>query len=160
MIARAPSTVRGHEVICLVVDDGSTDETAARARAAGAEVVTTVVNRGLGAAVRTGLQLATERHAVVAAFCDADGEYDPTELERVVTPILDGNADYVVGSRFSGTIESMRPHRRFGNRVLTRRPAVHDPRSRSPTARADTGRSRLAPQATPSSSTTTTTHRC
>jgi hypothetical protein len=120
VVGRAPTEVRGHPVECIVIDDGSTDATAERAAAAGAFVVSSGTNRGLGAAVRTGLHIATERDAVAVAFCDADGEYDPTELESMVAPILDGEADYVVGSRFDGTIESMRPHRRFGNRVLTR----------------------------------------
>ncbi|HJM35773.1 MAG TPA: glycosyltransferase family 2 protein [Acidimicrobiales bacterium] len=53
-------------------------------------------------------------------FADADGEYPPEELENLVRPILDGTADYVIGSRFIGDIQSMRPHRRFGNLVLTR----------------------------------------
>ena len=52
-------------------------------------------------------------------FLDADGEYAPEELPRLVAPILAGRADYVVGSRFSGDIEHMLPHRRFGNQVLT-----------------------------------------
>jgi glycosyltransferase involved in cell wall biosynthesis len=103
----------------LVVDDGSTDRTAEVARAAGAEVVRHPTNRGLGAAVRTGLAWATEQRAGAVAFCDADGEYDPAELARLVAPILDGTADYVVGSRFAGTIRRMRPHRRLGNLVLT-----------------------------------------
>jgi glycosyltransferase involved in cell wall biosynthesis len=54
------------------------------------------------------------------AFCDADGEYDPQELDRLVAPILEGRADYVVGSRFAGEIRRMLPHRRVGNRLLTR----------------------------------------
>ena len=51
------------------------------------------------------------------AFCDADGEYAPEELEAMVAPILEGRADYVVGSRFDGRIAHMRPHRRLGNRA-------------------------------------------
>jgi uncharacterized membrane protein YbhN (UPF0104 family) len=120
VLARVPAEVRGRRVVCIVIDDGSTDGTAARARAAGAEVLRHPTNQGLGAAVRRGLRVAGERGAAAVAFCDADGEYDPAELERLVGPILDGVADYVVGSRFAGTIESMLPHRRFGNRVLTR----------------------------------------
>jgi uncharacterized membrane protein YbhN (UPF0104 family) len=119
VIARVPDRVCGRPVECLVIDDGSTDHTAARARDAGATVVSSTTNRGLGAAVRTGLRVALHHGAAAVAFCDADGEYDPNELERVVAPILEGRADYVVGSRFAGTIESMRPHRRLGNQVLT-----------------------------------------
>jgi glycosyltransferase involved in cell wall biosynthesis len=103
----------------VVVDDGSTDRTAAAAAAAGAHVVSHRRNRGLGAAVRTGLDEARRRDAVAAAFCDADGEYAPEELASLVMPLLSDRADYVVGSRFDGTIRRMRLHRRAGNRLLT-----------------------------------------
>jgi hypothetical protein len=120
LVARTPETVAGHHVECVVVDDGSTDGTAARARAAGADVVSLPRTHGLGAAVRTGLQEAERRNAIAVAFCDADGEYLPEELPRMVAPILDGRADYVAGSRFSGNIRRMLPHRRIGNIILTR----------------------------------------
>jgi uncharacterized membrane protein YbhN (UPF0104 family) len=120
VIGRVPAEISGHPVQCLVIDDGSTDATAHVAEVAGAAVISLPSNRGLGAAVRVGLHVATERRAVAVAFCDADGEYDPAELELLVSPILAGDADYVVGSRFAGTITSMRPHRRLGNLVLTR----------------------------------------
>ncbi len=77
-------------------------------------------NRGLGAAVRTGFAHAASQHAPAAAFCDADGEYDPAELERLIRPILAGDAHYVVGSRFGGDIKRMLLHRRLGNQALTR----------------------------------------
>ena len=119
-VQRTPATVLGHPVQVLVVDDGSTDTTAARARAAGAEVISLPENRGLGAAVRVGLAAAVDRGAAAVAFCDADGEYPPEELKTLVAPILAGEADYVAGSRFLGRIHHMRPHRRLGNMVLTR----------------------------------------
>lgn len=119
VVGRTPARIGGHPVRCLVIDDGSTDRTADRARAAGAEVLTSDVNRGLGAAVRRGLTEAVARGAVAVAFCDADGEYAPEELPALVAPILRGEADYVVGSRFAGAIRRMLPHRRLGNRVLT-----------------------------------------
>lgn len=120
VVAAAPAQIAGHPVEVVVVDDGSTDDTAATARSAGAIVVSHGANLGLGAAVRTGLATGVERGAAAVAFCDADGEYDPAQLADLVTPILDGSAHYVVGSRFGGHIEHMRPHRRFGNQVLTR----------------------------------------
>lgn len=118
-VQRAPAAVRGRAVAVLVVDDGSTDATAERARAAGADVITLEENRGLGAAVRVGLDSAVQRGAAAVAFCDADGEYPPEELEALVAPVLAGRADYVAGSRFLGRIHHMRPHRRLGNLVLT-----------------------------------------
>ena len=121
-LAAAPTEVRVdhtvHPVVTMVVDDGSTDGTAAAARSVGSEVVSTP-GLGLGAAVRIGLAWAVERGAVAVAFCDADGEYDPAELAVLVTPVLAGAADYVVGSRFLGASRDMRVHREAGNRLLT-----------------------------------------
>lgn len=120
VVRRVPARVAGRPVRCVVVDDGSGDATAARATEAGARVVSHPVGRGLGAAVRSGLVDAVTHQPAAVAFCDADGEYAPEELAAVVEPVLTGEADYVVGSRFTGRIERMRPHRRLGNRLLTR----------------------------------------
>ena len=108
------------DVECLVIDDGSTDRTAIEAKQAGAEVISLESNQGLGAAVRIGLSEGVKRKSSAVIFADADGEYPPEELENLVNPIIQGKADYVVGSRFLGDIEFMRPHRRFGNHVLTK----------------------------------------
>ncbi len=120
VVGRAPATIDGRPVEVVVVDDGSTDDTAARAAGAGALVIPHPANLGLGAAVRTGFAHAHRRGAAAAAFCDADGEYDPADLADLVGPILRGEAHYVVGSRFAGEISRMLPHRRFGNQTLTR----------------------------------------
>jgi glycosyltransferase involved in cell wall biosynthesis len=119
VVSRVPELVCGRRVECLVVDDGSGDRTAELAAAAGATVLPVGGNRGLGAAVRLGLAAAVEHGAAAVAFCDADREYDPAELERLVGPILEGRADYVVGSRFAGEIRRMLPRRRLGNLALT-----------------------------------------
>jgi glycosyltransferase involved in cell wall biosynthesis len=120
VIARLPPFVAGLPTTCIVIDDGSTDDTVAEALSAGANVVRHESNVGLGAAIRTGLRVAVDNGSEIIAFCDGDGEYAPEELERLVAPILEGTADYVVGSRFTGTIRRMRPHRRLGNLALTR----------------------------------------
>jgi uncharacterized membrane protein YbhN (UPF0104 family) len=120
VVRRVPERVLGRPVRCLVVDDGSGDGTAAAARAAGAEVLSFERNCGLGAAVRAGLAHAVAGGASAVAFCDADGEYAPEELESLLAPILAGQADYVTGSRFAGGERRMRPHRLLGNVVLTR----------------------------------------
>jgi glycosyltransferase involved in cell wall biosynthesis len=119
VVQRTPADVAGHPVEVVVVDDGSADGTASAARKAGATVHAHGANRGLGAAVRTGLAIGVDREAAAIAFLDADGEYAPEELERLVAPILSGRADYVAGSRFAGLSRRMLPHRWVGNRVLT-----------------------------------------
>jgi uncharacterized membrane protein YbhN (UPF0104 family) len=120
VIRRLPATVDGRRVVPLAVDDGSTDRSAETARAAGAIVVNQPRNLGLGAAVRRGLAEASELSPAAVVYLDADLEYDPTELSRLAAPVLTRSADYVVGSRFAGDIHRMPPHRRIGNRVLTR----------------------------------------
>lgn len=120
VVERAPVTVTGHPVVVVVVDDGSTDATATAAAAAGAQVESFGANRGLGAAVAHGLAVGVAMGAVAVAFCDADGEYAPEELEAMVAPILADEADYVIGTRLAGgRPATMRPHRWVGNRVLT-----------------------------------------
>lgn len=119
VVERVPASVHGREVVTLVIDDGSTDDTAEVAGAAGARVIAHPKNRGLGAAVRTGLAAGVDAGAAVVVFADADGEYPPEQLDRLVGPILAGEADLVHGSRFLGGARRMRPHRLVGNRVLT-----------------------------------------
>jgi len=120
VVAGLPDEVAGRRVSALVVDDGSTDDSARLAAAAGAWVIRQPGNLGLGAAVRRGLAEATALRPAAVVYLDADREYDPAELARLAGPVLDGSSDYVVGSRFTGDIRSMLPHRRLGNVVLTR----------------------------------------
>ena len=112
-------TVPGHELHPIVVDDGSTDATAAIARARGAVVVVHPRNVGLGAAVRTGLRAAVASGAVAVAYLDADLEYDPGDIPELLEPVLSGRADYVLGSRFRGGVRGMRLYRRVGNYAFT-----------------------------------------
>jgi len=112
-------SVPGHALHPIVVDDGSTDATAAIARGWGAEVVAHPENRGLGAAVRTGLRAAVASGAVAVAYLDADLEYAPEDIPKLVEPVLSGRADYVLGSRFLGGVRGMRLYRRVGNYAFT-----------------------------------------
>jgi glycosyltransferase involved in cell wall biosynthesis len=111
--------VPGGELCPIVVDDGSTDGTAGIARERGVLVVCHSANRGLGAAVRTGLRTAVETGAPAVAYLDADLEYYPEDLPRLLEPVLAGRADYVLGSRFLGGVRGMSLHRRLGNYAFT-----------------------------------------
>jgi glycosyltransferase involved in cell wall biosynthesis len=86
----------------VVVDDGSTDATAAIAAEHGAAVVRLPFNLGIGAAVQTGFQYALARGYELAVRLDGDGQHDPGELPRLLEPVERGEADIVTGSRFSG----------------------------------------------------------
>ena len=103
VVAEIPRRGRGPGREVIVVVDGARDATAARAAAAGALVCDVPVNRGQGAALRLGYWLARARGAQVIATIDADGQYEPNELGRVIEPILAGRADFVSGSRRLGT---------------------------------------------------------
>jgi glycosyltransferase involved in cell wall biosynthesis len=102
----------------LVVDNGSTDDTATAARRAGAQVVSEP-RRGYGAACATGVAAAT---GDVLVFMDGDGSFIPGELERLLAPIVLGVADLALGSRLRGgmTPGAMPPHQRFGNWLIAR----------------------------------------
>jgi uncharacterized membrane protein YbhN (UPF0104 family) len=119
VVRRLPASVNGRRVLCVVVDDGSTDASAALAAGAGALVVRQPRNLGLGAAVRRGLAEASAQSPAAVVYLDADLEYLPEEVGRLAAPVLAAEADYVVGSRFAGGIRRMRPYRRLGNLVLT-----------------------------------------
>jgi glycosyltransferase involved in cell wall biosynthesis len=105
----------------LVIDDGSTDRTAQVAQDAGANVVQLPYNLGIGGAVQTGLQYARDHDFDVAVQVDGDAQHDPAEIPKILAPIIEGNADLVVGSRFLGEGEYEPPATRLlGIRLLAR----------------------------------------
>lgn len=101
----------------MVIDGGSNDGTARRARAAGAEVISEE-KPGFGGAILTGLHHARGN---IIALTDGDGTYNLQDLPKLIQPIMDGNADIVIGSRFLGKIRdgAMPLVNRIGNRILT-----------------------------------------
>src|SRR5205823_6291069 len=99
VISRIPKTIERMQVVVIVVDDGSTDDTAQIARVFGAQVLRHVTNLGAGAATVTGLKAAQALNADVIVTIDADGQHDPEEIERLVQCLLEGPFDVVIGSR-------------------------------------------------------------
>ncbi|MEA3248771.1 MAG: glycosyltransferase family 2 protein [Patescibacteria group bacterium] len=83
----------------VVVDDGSADRTAREARTAGARVVSHMLNRGLGAAIGTGVAAALDDDTDIIVTFDADGQHDAKDIERITAPIREGAADIVIGVR-------------------------------------------------------------
>jgi glycosyltransferase involved in cell wall biosynthesis len=86
----------------VVVDDGSTDDTAESALEAGARVLRLPLNLGIGGAMQAGYVYALESGYDIAVQVDGDGQHDPREVGRLLEPILDGRADMVIGTRFAG----------------------------------------------------------
>lgn len=93
----------------VVVDDGSTDGTAELAASAGAVVLRLPFNLGIGGAVQTGFKYALDHGYDVAVRLDGDGQHDPAELPKLTGPLLRGEADIVVGSRFADPDPAYRP---------------------------------------------------
>jgi len=106
----------------VVVDDASTDETAAIAAAHGATVLRLPFNVGIGGAVQTGFRYALEHEYETAVRLDGDGQHDPRELPKLLAPLERGDANLVIGSRFVDPGGSYRPPfaRRVGIRVFAR----------------------------------------
>jgi UDP-N-acetylglucosamine---dolichyl-phosphate N-acetylglucosaminyltransferase len=97
----------------FVVDDGSTDGTAAAAAAAGATVTAHAANRGKGAALATGVERALSGTAEAIVTLDADGQHDPAAIPVLVAPLEAGSADLVLGAR--ARTPAMPPQRRLSN---------------------------------------------
>jgi glycosyltransferase involved in cell wall biosynthesis len=114
VIEALPEQVCGLATAAIVVADGCADGTAKEATTAGAMVCDVPVNRGQGAALRLGYRLARDGGAAYIVTTDADGQYLATEIERVLGPIVAGEADFVTGSRRLGSQETKDFIRRAG----------------------------------------------
>lgn len=97
----------------IVVDDGSADDTAFQALSHGATVLTHVLNRGQGAALRTGIEYALRRGAAFIVTFDSDGQHRPEDVPALLQPLIDGKAEVALGSRFLGSAERIPLFRRL-----------------------------------------------
>jgi glycosyltransferase involved in cell wall biosynthesis len=120
VVRSIPQEVEGLRVVPVVVSDGSDDRTARRAREAGALVTELPIRRGGGLALRVGYEIALQLGAEIVVTMDADGQHLAEELPVLVRPILDGDADYVNGSRILGDFERESLVRHIGVHVFAR----------------------------------------
>ena len=118
-IVKSAKAFSSHVVVC---DDGSSDHTAEAARLAGATVVRHALNKGYGAAIKTLFNFAKEENADVMVTIDSDGQHDPREIPGLLQPILRGEADIVIGSRFLREEDRKRvpAFRSFGIKTITK----------------------------------------
>lgn len=113
VIRQVVATVRHHYPQVVVVDDASGDATGAEAEAAGAVVLEHGINRGQGAALKTGIVYALSRGADVIVTFDADGQHDVNDIPKLLAPIQAGTHDVVLGSRFLESSSNVPPLRRL-----------------------------------------------
>jgi hypothetical protein len=105
LLPKMPASINGKEVGVLVVDDGSDDGTKNIVQNHGHLVVSNVINRGGGAALRLGYDILRSSGANMCITMDADGQHRPEEIEKLVLPIINDEYDVVIGSRVLGTRE-------------------------------------------------------
>ncbi|MFA5133799.1 MAG: glycosyltransferase family 2 protein [Patescibacteria group bacterium] len=102
IIAETIRSVKSLYPNVVAVDDGSADNTFEEAEKAGAVALRHIINRGQGAALRTGINYAILKGAEIIVTFDADGQFEPSEIEKMIKPIRDGECDITLGSRFLG----------------------------------------------------------
>jgi len=102
-IKKIPKSISGiDEIFIQVIDDGSKDKTAEIARAAGADFVYShKVNRGIGKTFRTAAEKALRNGADIMVNIDADGQFDPKDIPKIIQPVIEGDVDMVSADRFS-----------------------------------------------------------
>ncbi|MGC2713548.1 MAG: glycosyltransferase family 2 protein [Pseudolabrys sp.] len=113
VIARVVGEVRRCGYTVLLIDDGSTDATAATAEKAGAVVIHHPVNLGQGAALQTGIEYALREGADVIVTFDADGQHRVADIDVLIDAMAKHNADFVFGSRVLGGAINLPPTRRL-----------------------------------------------
>ncbi len=120
ILPAVPTNIDGIPIHVVVIDDGSTDDTAAVARKNGCQVLQHASNQGKGASLKTGLAHIGDSDFEAIVLIDADGQHDPKDMLTILCPILDSSADMVVGSRYrNDTARGSTPLNRYLVRATT-----------------------------------------
>lgn len=111
-----PTVLGELEELCeniVLVDDGSSDGTSRSAEGFNVSILRHAINRGQGAALQTGIDYSLAQGADVIITFDADGQHDAADIQRMAAPIIRGECDVTLGSRFLGRAERLPPHRKL-----------------------------------------------
>jgi len=121
-IQQVVRAIRAEQFDVLVVDDGSTDETALRAESAGAKVLLLPVNLGVGGALRAGFRFAVDNDYAAVVQVDADGQHPANQIRDLIAAAEQHNAHLVIGSRYLSPDSTLLPtaSRRFAMRLLSK----------------------------------------
>jgi glycosyltransferase involved in cell wall biosynthesis len=120
VINSIPKTIIGFNIIeILVVNDGSTDQTVSEAKKAGATVVSHNKNKGLGEAFQSAINYTLQTRADTLVSIDADGQFDVNQIPEMLAPILNNQADFCIGIRFTNGKPNNMPKIKFwGNKKV------------------------------------------
>jgi glycosyltransferase involved in cell wall biosynthesis len=122
ILRRMPEKIEGIEKISvIVVNDGSTDNTEKVATQNGVEVISNPMNMGLGVTFKKGIERALEKGSDIIVNIDADGQFDPQDIPKLVAPILNKDAEFVTASRFKSHefLPKMPRIRKWGNKLMS-----------------------------------------
>jgi hypothetical protein len=119
LLPKIPATIDGLQIGLLVIDDGSTDQTKQIVQEHGHMIVSNMINRGGGAALRLGYDILKEAGGNICVTMDADGQHQPEEIETLVLPIIKDENDVVIGSRVLGAREKDNPIRIAGVHIFS-----------------------------------------
>lgn len=121
VIKGIPKKIKGiSKIKVIVINDGSTDNTEKQARKCGAEVINFKLNKGLSFAFKKGLEAGINSGADIIINIDADNQYEPKEIPKLILPIMNKKADIVLGNRFNEWMEFMPLSKKIGNKIASK----------------------------------------